>query len=94
MKLMSQTDFMCAMMSIISSMVRNKLSWSFLCTLIDVHRNIINADDAIAFCLYLMNKMRGKTSLQWPPLYNGHFLLSRRWPDCEEFQLYLHSSYC
>ena len=33
----------------------------------------INTDDAIAFCLYLMNKMRGKTSLHLPPLYNGHY---------------------
>ena len=39
--LMSQTDFMCAMMSIISSMVRNELSQPFLCILIDVHRNIL-----------------------------------------------------
>ena len=85
MKLMSQTDFMCAMMSIVSSMVRNELSQPFLCILIDVHRKYIDADDAIAFCLYHMNKRRGKTSLQWPPLYKGHFPLSRRWPIVKSF---------
>ena len=91
-KLMSQTDFMCAMMSIVSSMVRNELSQPFLCILIDVHRNILMPMMPLPFVFITWIKGGGK------PLCNGHLFPSLssvpQVADCEEFQLYLHSSYC
>ena len=68
-KLMSQSDFMCAMMSIISSMVRTELSQPFLCILIEVHRNISTPMMPLPFVFISWIKCGGK------PLCNGHLFI-------------------
>lgn len=65
----SKTDFMCAMMSIISSMVRNELSQPFLCILIDVHRNILMPMTPLPSVFISWKKAGGK------PLCNGHLFI-------------------